>query len=338
MKIYDLTEELRKGVSPAVNLYFFNNGLLRLRDELFLMPYRAIYYDLPVPCHPWKAWWEGDKLFGGRSDGRAQKHRKVLGGDRVFRLSPGTVDGIDRRLPEHDGTGLALVKFAPGGPRVVANATNLFGEEMNQDARICRGADGKIYLTYNGFVDGAVCMLRRTLTLSDDGLTGYLSHEEPMDPARTRGVEKNWVMHPAPVTAGVVYKIHETFDVLRGGDLLRTKCPAVAAVRKFYGRRCQFSMGSPPVAYGDDEFLAVGHLKVKYKEFTPDEESPFAEFLRRTDFRKVSRHGKYVYFMYFYCYRMGPEGAKGCSNLPFFPVTTAFCFFKENDDPSLRRS
>ncbi|MHB1952921.1 MAG: polysaccharide pyruvyl transferase family protein [Sulfobacillus sp.] len=346
MKVFDLTNELKKGVAPALNWYPFNNGLVRLRGNLFLMPYRLIHYDLPLSCHPWKAWWEASKLFGQRSAGHEIKHRQSLGLDRVLAFDRFR-DGVDRGFPEYDSTGFALVKIDGAGPRVIRNLTNLFGNEMNQDARICCSG-GRLYLSYNAFVRGSVCMLSRKLVF--DGEHVYLGIEEPMDPQRISGIEKNWVFQPgagSPDT--ILYSVSDVLSFLSKGEngawqLRQTHSPATAAVRKFYRNCCQFSLGSPPVPFDSvtlrdrskpdgvgflavgsqkfdgaeflavgsqkfdgAEFLAVGHLKFAFKADYPHD-SKFGEFFRSIDWKSIKQHGKYVYFMYFFCYRQELDG------------------------------
>ena len=53
MKILDLTSSLDE---DKHNYYYFNGSIVHYYDNMFILVYRQIIYNLPIVYHPWDIW------------------------------------------------------------------------------------------------------------------------------------------------------------------------------------------------------------------------------------------------------------------------------------------
>lgn len=290
MKIHSLLD-----TKDHKNVYCCNNSLVHWRDNLYLMAYRRIQYKTYNDriVHPWKMWDNGHKFLhpdpdnpGSVAYGR-QKFRQQYSPDVFINLRRCTSRIGNFR--EFDSTGLVLLRYFPETAQPwqeVFHIDNLFGKDMNQDARLHIHASGRIYITYNGFfIPDKVRMLYREIHITDDFL--YLTEE--LDLLKTyRTVEKNCVMF----NDNVIYSIHRGLLTVHTVDGVHTSHhPLLNDLTLKYN--AEISLGSSPIPYRGN-YIALGHIKMQ------NTNEALREFMQHVRPDKIYKHGKYIYFMFIY--------------------------------------
>lgn len=96
----------------------------------------------------------------------------------------------------------------------------------------------------------------------------------------------------------VLYGFYDgRFVLVHKDEKFSTPVPYLAAMEKFFRSRIFFSMGTPAIPYGDDRFLAVGHVKINHTRSFP--ESPDLQAF--VDSCPVGvYHEKYIYLMFLF--------------------------------------
>lgn len=61
MRIIDITQLLTR--HGLINYYCLNPCLCHVCDNIYVLTYRTIYYNVPAPTHPWGRWWSDSRLF-----------------------------------------------------------------------------------------------------------------------------------------------------------------------------------------------------------------------------------------------------------------------------------
>lgn len=309
MWIIDLTEQLSKG--DKKNYHYFNPGLVHYHNNIYILTYRIIKYDLPIKYHPWKIWDNNYKYFKNPQAVMQNKYRNDFG--KEIKLEIANRDNI-HNLPEFDSTGLAFFKFDGYKFELIIQIDNIFGEEMNQDTRIFN--DGKkYYISYNIFEKinnyGFVRMRYRQMKINKNNI--ILSQEKSMFTHKYKSIEKNCVFD---TNNNILYHLGRTFDVIINDELVSTPVPELDRLIEYYGEENIFiSMGTPPIKYTDKNYLALGHIKIAYKKLM--DKYPVNKFLETINFSNIQKHGKFIYFMFFYLFNENYQITK-LSN-PFIP-------------------
>lgn len=324
MYIVDLTSLIR---SPRdannPNVFYCNNCLLHWKENFYIMTYRRIEFHTTVDdCfHPWKIWDNSYKYLypdpermylcvdSTRRHGD-YKYRQRLSPDRVivFDANPPT-QHVPEGLREFDGTGLAILRYTPDDPsgswHVVHNIENVFGDDMNQDARLCYGySTNEFFITYNSFLvqdtqKRVVMMTRRfhIIEKADFPIYLYFFEEEELLHHPHRAVEKNCIRH---THNEVLYSISDgRFCIHKNTHVTHPKSPLLERLDKlFRPHGILFSLGSNTMAYNDN-YLALGHLKIPFRSVMKSASCPdfVRSFLEGIDWDSVYAHGKYIYMM-----------------------------------------
>lgn len=303
MKFHDLT----KNISLSTNNYYvFNNSLIHYKDNIFLMSYRVIKYNLNKTIHPWKFWTDGYKMVQKdiieNNEHLADvyklynitKYRKKISEDYVVSLD-NDIDNINSLLYEFDGTGIVILKYEDGNFIIEKNINNIFEKDMNQDARLQYDND-QLWITYNAFFICSennklmVDMCKRQLFINNNFI--YMAPEQHLFNFDHKLVEKNCTLH----NSHVLYEINKNFTVydninnkfiIGNNDIIKTF--------KKNNPYCEFSLGTPTISY-DGNFLTAGHMKMEYKKVDNSSFLDQINFNGNTAFKK---HGKYIYFMFF---------------------------------------
>lgn len=310
MYIIDITKYIDKEIN---NYYCFNNSLIHLRDDIYLMSYRIIYYKLDTKIHPWAIWWDGYNIFcsrcpeientaiiiGQKKQFNIAKYRNKLNNDILHKFDSKFIDKINYDLLEFDGTGLALIEIKDKKINILKNMNNIFGSEMNQDARLVKKND-EIYITYNAYMlnnnDVIVSMLQRRVYIEDDIL--YLGNESYMSTIINKPIEKNWIIF----NQDILYSINGKFEIIKNNKILSYEIPAIKYLINKY-KEIYFSLSTQCLEYDNNKYISVGHLKIDYRNNY--EGTEFGNFLTRINFNNnttIRKHGKYIYFMFLFVF------------------------------------
>jgi predicted GH43/DUF377 family glycosyl hydrolase len=312
MHIYDLTKLLK---FDAQNYYCFNNSIQHYKDNIFIMTYRVIKYNVEDDniYHPWKIWSNGYEIFKKEKSKLMElnehlnvntklyslaKYRNNLGGDMFIGMKH-KYDLIDEDLYEYDSTGLAILQFKNNTWSLIYNINNIFAFEMNQDARIYK-IDNEFYITYNMFMNIGdiyhVKMAQRKLDINVESKYIYIYPEVDMlQGINYKNVEKNCILN---LNKDVLYNINGTFEYIINNELIIKDIEPIQKMIKLYGsNNIIFSLGTPVIKYGNNN-LSVGHVKIDHnKKYSW---TPFEEFYNNIDFTDINKHGKYIYFMFLF--------------------------------------
>jgi len=275
-------------------------------------------------CHPWKIWDNGYKfMFENPHSCLAfknwtfqkpslLKYRKYLSSDSFVPLKTqcrdvfDNLDKFDRY--EHDSTGCAIVQWSETtGWNITFQTENLFGDDMNQDARLYAHPTiaNEFLGTYNAYIvlkssrlaqSYATRMVSRRMVLRDDYI--YMSEEIPLIYRDERHIEKNCIFHKENVMYSLTFSHGITIQTPsitfhRHSQFLEKL--KILWVSKF-GQDAPlplFSFGTPPVAYTEHSSLMVCHFKILYKH------ACFRSLLPNLDMSEVYAHGNYMYFLFF---------------------------------------
>lgn len=328
MYILDLSSLLQSDGEAQQSVFYCNNSILHWKDNLYWMAYRRMQYRLTVPSrlHPWKIWDNGYKYLydnpermylrrSGAPRHGAMKYRNGLSADRVIALDGESIGNrISPNAREFDSTGLALVEYIPDDGhrpwRLVRNFHNIFGQDMNQDARLSRGDHpNEFWITYNGFfqTDGrsrrspTVRMMKRCVHIierEDSPSFLYLFEEEELLTLPHQDIEKNCVLH----NEAVLYSISKGEFVYHTPHEIRGRTPDpllrdLDALLRPHG--ILLSLGTPPHPYRD-RYLMAGHLKIPFRRFRSgtDPMPPFLKsFFETIPWDEIYLHGRFLYLM-----------------------------------------
>lgn len=318
MWIIDLTDQLSKN---QFNYYCFNPSLVHYRDDIYIMVYRVVKYDVPASYHPWKIWDNGYKFFKNPEQVMQLKYRNHLGDSHSVKINH---ENKIHKISEFDSTGLAFFSFDGSKFNLLVNVNNIFGQEMNQDARIFFNND-KFYVSYNVFekYNGKthVVMRYRELYISlpqtnlihEGDNYVKLSKEYKMITEKYQQYDKNCVFDSK---MNVLYNLNGKFGVIIDGKLVNIAVPEIERLIQYYGKdNVYVSIGTSPIPY-QGKYLAAGHIKICYKNLT--NKNPVNHFLQSIDFNNIYKHGKYIYFMFLYLFDDNYKIVK-LSN-PFIPT------------------
>jgi polysaccharide pyruvyl transferase WcaK-like protein len=180
---------------------------------------------------------------------------------------------------------------------LISKCDDIFGGEMNQDLRVSGTLDN-LTVTYNGFFrDGDelhVKMLTRTLKYNTKRNLMYMGAEREMFQTGRR-VEKNCCYDPR---GHILYNFRQGLEVITSeGKYISIKSPLLQELKD---PRILFSISTPSIQYGEN-FLALGHIKINYKELY-NGNNPVNKFVRSLNQTGIHAHGKYIYLMFFYEY------------------------------------
>jgi len=308
MILYSLTDMLRR---RDKNEYIFNNSLLFWKDDLFLMSYRRIEYEIENPeydnLHPWKMWDNGYKfLQRDRTRVLRKKYRDRTSPDCFINLNNSHHDYVVRDGSEFDSTGLVILRRRASGFVMVSHINNIFGSDMNQDARLYRDRFGDLYIFYNGFLrdpNERCVMMERQFCICPDYVYFYPEREFIPDRFR-RTVEKNCLRD----VENIFYSIDNgCFTVFRDTEKICVEVPFLRRLIEKYKKRLVFSLGTPPVPYTDTTRISVGHVKIEYRDrfgclglSSSEEQDPLQCFMESVDWNGIYKHGKYIYMMFLF--------------------------------------
>lgn len=202
-----------------------------------------------------------------------------------------------------DTTGLAIVIWSETSKRLIIlyHLNQVFPEnEMNQDARLFKDNQGQIYITYNVFEEANRITLRQRRILFEEPTTLSFSEEEYLLSDFHKSIEKN-ACYGAP-NGDVLYDWGAAMLSIIPKSFAPRYYPAPAFMElaEYYGPdKIVYSMSTPSILWKEGLWIAVGHLKIKYKEINRE---PLALQLRQVNWSQIHRHGKYIYCAFFWVY------------------------------------
>jgi predicted GH43/DUF377 family glycosyl hydrolase len=312
MKIFDITDQIKINKS---NNYVFNNSLIHLQDNLFIMVYRNIIYNIDELTHPWKFWNDSYKIMLKYNPDivknnqhlnvnfklfNLSKYRNHLSHDhfvKLFKFKDNTIFNNDEKSIEFDGTGLCVLKYINDTFIVKFNVNNIFDRNMNQDARLYKFND-ELYLTYNSFIihnnDLFVKMIKRkfTIDLNDNFL--YLYPECELLTIKHKSVEKNCILLD---NHNVLYNIDKKFIIQNNNTKIIIKSKILDHINTRFNN-IFISLGTPVIKF-DNQYISVGHMKIEYKN---NKNIYLTKFLKNIDLDKIKLHGRYLYFAFIFIF------------------------------------
>ena len=282
MWIVDITSSLQLEIN---NYYVFNPSIIaipRIKDS-YLVAYRICHYKVAGTYHPWKIWDNGYKYFSNPQKIMDLKYRNKLGGKITIDL---TKSGALSALDEHDSTALALFTFDGFKFTLQYNVVNPFGEERNQDARLCKVGDSLV-IVYNCFEKyaGKIKGTMRCRALHLSGTMLYMGREEYMFSHMYKPVEKNCVF---TARGDVIYGAGPALEFIRDDKLISRPSIYSKYLSQYKSHEFIFSSSTPPIHWTQGRSVACGHLKILYKKIKL---SPFSELNNHIDMERIRRHG-----------------------------------------------
>lgn len=306
MKIISLNNAL-KASFPRINykrLIKFNNSIIHLEDDLYLMSYRVWFDDkhkvIPKKSgdkgHPWYSIWKEKK---------------------------------------YDGTGIALLRI-DNNDKVTVISDNIERNSNGRvDVRVFRMIDGKLYVNFNswdkirghGFDNsqveehnckGEVCTLYKIAQLNltkynNRNINYHFTKEKIFCKNYVNIIEKNWShwIDNKNCENKFSYSISPNHTIL---DHSKKNCKYIKKqflnfyrLEKAYDWTIYFSLTTPAIKYSDNLNIAVGHCKVntnKLRELERnDKHNKLIKFINKNIKKSTVMHyGGLIYFMYFYIF------------------------------------
>jgi predicted GH43/DUF377 family glycosyl hydrolase len=316
MRIYDITINLIN--NQYTNHYCFNNSIINIGGNKFMIVYRNIIYNIKKDFHPWSIWWNGFSIFKEYNPELFQKNGLLLTNNKHYAdfkyrnsIAMDKFTNIDRNYDpyfsnplEYDSTGIAIFEYTiDNGWKLLINNNNIFQNEMNHDTRLIM-YDNNYLLTYNMFLKKgnvmSIKMMKRKLIYSEKYNMIYLGVEQEMLEGYNYGqVEKNCIFDP---NKNILYNINGIFTILMESTKtkLNINIKLFQELQNLIGKdNIIFSLSTPSILY-KNKFLALGHVKIAYKNKLPN--SPIKNFVDSLDFSKIYKHGKFIYLMFFFEY------------------------------------
>lgn len=320
-------------------LFYFNPSLLCLGNNHYLMSYRRLLIHVPSArpvLHPWKLWDTGWKFLHRNPDCTnrnlnfgSQKYRSHLSADRFISLEKEEWDTYPESIcdrvstRELDSTGMAYLRYDERSNRftVLWTRPNLFGRDMNQDARLYRDEEsGRMYLSYTSYLtDGFLfhskkrwtALLIREFLFFPNQYLYFFPEEHAVPKALRQEVEKNCV----PFQQTIFYKIDKTFlhqivpHPEDGGgrhepfEVRKIRYPVVQEWFSQYPEELSIGLGTPPIRFTPMSSIMAIHVKMTFRHRYPfNKNAPrvhdaFEQFLTEVRWDSMLRlHGKYLYF------------------------------------------
>lgn len=319
MKIFDITELIK---TKKLNNYVFNNSLIYYEDNLFIMVYRNIIYNINEITHPWKFWNDSYKIMLKYNPDivknnqhlnvnlklfNLNKYRNYLDKDhfvKLFKFKDNTTFNNDEKAIEFDSTGLCILEYINDQFIVKYNVNNIFDNNMNQDTRIYNFTTGtfgnnNIYLTYNSFITINnklyVKMMKRKIEINLDDNYIFLYPENELLLIKHNIVEKNCILLE---NEHVLYNINKQLIY----QTLQTKITKYSTILDHINNRYKnifISFGTPVLKFDNDQYISVGHMKIEYKN---NDNIYLKKFLNNIDLSKIKQHGKYIYFAFLFIF------------------------------------
>ncbi len=283
MRIIEITDLLTTGLP---NYYVFNPSVLHLCDNIYLIAYRVISYDIPMQYHPWKIWDNGYKFFPVKPH---EKYRDRLGPARVCELKS---NSLVQTGPEVDTTALAVATFDGENFTIRHNICDLFPNEMNQDARLVY-CDNIYSLIYNVFENDGIKLRCRDFTISiSPDYSGQICFgpERYLFDHKYRNVEKHCAF--ALTRGEIMYSMGAQQETIVDGRMQARRVKCFDYLFDKFDKDILISLSTSLVKYKSG-FIGCGHAKVLYKKSPP-------EMMKFVDISKIHTHGKYIYYMYLY--------------------------------------
>lgn len=305
MKILDLTSSLDE---DKHNYYYFNGSIVHYYDNMFILVYRQIIYNLPIVYHPWDIWNSFYNKFPNNNVIN-KKFRDNVGGSIEIKLDENKQVVIN---DEYDSTNLAIIKYSNNKFEKIYDINNIFQDEMNQDTRIIK-RDDKYILSYNSYqnINNHKTVVMRTRMMNIDNTKIYLSEEKEMF-KNIKTIEKNCVYD---LKNNIIYELFPYFTIFTNSKIIHNEFKQFNKLIDYYGRdNVLVSVGTPSIKF-DNNYLAISHIKVKYNKLK--DKYPFKYFYDSINFNDIKQHGNFIYFMMFYLYDENYEIIK-ISN-PFIP-------------------
>jgi predicted GH43/DUF377 family glycosyl hydrolase len=299
MLTFDITNEITMSENP--NRFVFNNSIVLFVENIYIMVYRCINYNIPKKIHPWKYWDnsykltekccndENEHLSVNRKLYSISKYRTKKMKESFIELY--TTDNVDADFFDHDNTGICLLKYEDDKFKVVHNITNIFGQNMNQDARIYN-IDGKLFLTYNGFFieneKKIVKMMKVEINVNLEKNFMFINSEKSLL-NDYKLVEKNCIIHQTDV----LYSINKQFIIERNSIKITYFSKILSELyEKFPG--IYFSLGTQTIPFNKN-YLTVGHVKF------PITNSYIKDFIKDNNMESIKfLYYKYMYFFFFF--------------------------------------
>lgn len=305
MKLYDVTDIIT--IKHYMNYVCFNNSMVHICDNLFLMTYRVIksenYYKSSL--HPWNIWVHRDFNYKYRDNlYEQQQHINILW-DNIIDGIPAFEEIPLDKIFFHDVTGICILEFIDDKFVVKYNNNRILDiNGITVDARLFNN-NNTYYLTYNTsqLIDGIHHrkMIYRILNINLEKLYIEISSEKEMLDFPHNAIEKNCVFG---YKDEIFYKNDGELIVYHNKQLHSTPIPIFKKMMSFYidakskKTNLHISLSTPPIKF-NDKYLMAGHIKIF--DFFNLPESPLREFVSVIDFTKISKYG-FLYFMFFFEY------------------------------------
>ena len=119
--------------------------------------------------------------------------------------------------------------------------------------------------------------------------------------------EKNWVMWYDGNRENMSYFVepHIVFKVNKNNNQCKivgnTSSGSFKKISMLY-KSARFLLGTPPIIYNDDEYIAVGHFKYNYKKTTILKKSDLKDKILHFNKSCSDNPGHLIYMMYFYTF------------------------------------
>jgi len=319
MRIFDITELIK---TNKINNYVFNNSLIHYEDNLFIMVYRNIIYNINEITHPWKFWNDSYKIMLKYNPEivkknqhlnvnlklfNLNKYRNYLAKDhfvKLFKFKDNTIFNNDEKAIEFDSTGLCILEYINDQFIVKYNVNNIFDNNMNQDTRLYN-FNNNIYLTYNSFITINnklyVKMMKRKIEINLNDNYIFLYPESELLLIKHHIIEKNCILLE---NNDVLYNINKEFIYQN----MKTKITKYSTILDNINNRYKnifISFGTPVLKFNDNQYISVGHMKIEYKNNTTgafSDNSYLNKFLKNIDLSQIKKHGKYIYFAFIFIF------------------------------------
>jgi len=313
MRIFDITELIK---TKKINNYVFNNSLIHYQDNIFIMVYRNIIYNINELTHPWKFWNDSYKIMLKYNPDivknnqhlnvnlklfNLNKYRNYLAKDhfvKLFKFKDNTIFNNDENAIEFDSTGLCILEYIDDQFYVKYNVNNIFDNNMNQDTRIYK-FNNDIWLTYNSFININnklhVKMIKRKLDFNLNDKFIFLYPEHELLSINHKTVEKNCILLE---NNDVLYNINKQFIYQTKNSKIIKYSNILDHINNRY-KNIFISFGTPVLKFNDNEYISIGHMKIEYKN---NNNQYLNKFLKNIDLSKIKIHGKYIYFAFIFLF------------------------------------
>jgi hypothetical protein len=295
--------------------YIFNNSIVNIgkiikynseNESIFMMSYRYIKYN--VPYHPWKVWTNmyitnlKKKIFNIDSG--------IITYNENCPILPHSIEMSSlakHEIDDYDTTGICIFTLDKKEHITFLYDNKYIFDNYKHDARL-HIINNDIIVTYNRYIiDSNNNLLYKMLSAklnikkTTNSYEIELSNEIDMFQNK-KNWEKNCVYHDMNT---ILYGIHGKFQLIIENKIVHKQdIKIINDLIKYYGvNNIYFSLSTPPIRKINknniEEYIAVGHVKFRYKEIDFGNINLFNNSIYWND---IKRHGEYIYMMFIFVY------------------------------------